>query len=96
MIVGWLRTLKERRDARTLERRPIPDDLWRLTLAQLPFLAVRPEQAAGPVETRTGAAVATATVRDGDVPAEPPRARAGGGTGFPPNAGGEGDGSAPA
>jgi Mlc titration factor MtfA (ptsG expression regulator) len=44
MIVGWLRTLKERRDARTLERRPIPDDLWRLTLARLPFLAVRPEK----------------------------------------------------
>ena len=29
------------RDARTLEKRPIPDPLWRLTLARFPFLAFR-------------------------------------------------------
>ena len=31
--------LKHRRDARTLAQRPIPDALWRLTLARFPFLA---------------------------------------------------------
>ena len=41
MIGGWLRALKTRRDARTLARRPIPDDLWRLTLARFPFLHAR-------------------------------------------------------
>ena len=33
--------LQRRRDARTLARRPIPNDLWRLTLAQFPFLGRR-------------------------------------------------------
>ena len=33
--------LKRWRDARTLERRAIPDPLWRLTLARFPFLAWR-------------------------------------------------------
>ena len=33
--------LKRHRDARTLARRAIPDDLWRLTLARFPFLAQR-------------------------------------------------------
>lgn len=33
------RLLKNWRDARTLERRAIPDALWQLTLAQFPFLA---------------------------------------------------------
>ena len=42
MIGGWLRALKVRRDARTLARRAIPDDLWRLTLARFPFLRARP------------------------------------------------------
>ena len=42
MIGGWLRALRARRDARTLARRPIPDDLWRLTLARFPFLRARP------------------------------------------------------
>lgn len=37
---GWL---KRRRDARTLERRAIPDVLWRLTLARFPFLTWRTE-----------------------------------------------------
>ena len=34
---------KRWRTARTLERRAIPDDLWRLTLARFPFLAARSE-----------------------------------------------------
>lgn len=37
MLAWW----KRRSEARTLERRPIPDDLWRLTLARFPFLARR-------------------------------------------------------
>ncbi len=36
--------LRERRDARTLARRPIPDALWRLTLARFPFLTQRSSQ----------------------------------------------------
>jgi Mlc titration factor MtfA (ptsG expression regulator) len=32
---------RDRRDARVLRRRPIPDTLWRLTLARYPFLAAR-------------------------------------------------------
>lgn len=35
-MIGWWRRW---RDARTLQNRPIPDDLWRLTLAQHSFLA---------------------------------------------------------
>jgi Mlc titration factor MtfA (ptsG expression regulator) len=35
--------LKRWREARTLERRAIPDPLWRLTLARFPFLARRSE-----------------------------------------------------
>jgi Mlc titration factor MtfA (ptsG expression regulator) len=38
MIGGWWR---RRREARTLVRRAIPDDLWRLTLARFPFLVHR-------------------------------------------------------
>jgi len=37
-VLDWL---KRRRVARTLERRAIPDALWRLTLARFPFLAAR-------------------------------------------------------
>lgn len=37
-MLDWL---KRRRAARTLERRAIPDALWRLTLARFPFLAAR-------------------------------------------------------
>jgi Mlc titration factor MtfA (ptsG expression regulator) len=37
-MLDWL---KRRRTARTLERRAIPDALWRLTLARFPFLAAR-------------------------------------------------------
>ena len=39
MIGRWLSGLRERRNARTLERRPIPEPLWRLTLQRFPFLA---------------------------------------------------------
>ena len=38
-MTGWFRRWRRER---TLERRPIPDDLWRLTLARFPFLASRP------------------------------------------------------
>ncbi|MEP7296181.1 MAG: M90 family metallopeptidase [Burkholderiales bacterium] len=38
MVRDWL---KRWRSARTLERRAIPDALWRLTLARFPFLAQR-------------------------------------------------------
>jgi Mlc titration factor MtfA (ptsG expression regulator) len=37
-MLDWL---KRRRTARTLQRRAIPDELWRLTLARFPFLAAR-------------------------------------------------------
>lgn len=39
MAFGW-RALRDWRDRRTLARRPIPDDLWALTLARFPFLAL--------------------------------------------------------
>lgn len=35
---GWLQRWRR---TRTLERRPIPDPLWQLTLARFPFLALR-------------------------------------------------------
>ena len=35
--------LRRHREARSLVRRAVPDDLWRLTLARLPFLARRSE-----------------------------------------------------
>ena len=37
----WLGRFKGWREARTLERRAIPDALWQLTLARFPFLAQR-------------------------------------------------------
>ena len=37
-MTGWWQRWRR---ARTLERRPIPDPLWRLTLARYPFLAAR-------------------------------------------------------
>lgn len=39
-----LRRWQAHREARVLARRAIPDDLWRLTLARLPFLAARPAE----------------------------------------------------
>ena len=41
MIARWLRALRQRRDARTVARRAIPDALWALTLARFPFLSQR-------------------------------------------------------
>ncbi len=41
MIARWLQARRERRDARILERRAIPDALWQLTLARYPFLTLR-------------------------------------------------------
>jgi Mlc titration factor MtfA (ptsG expression regulator) len=38
MTTGWWRQWRRKR---TLERRPIPDELWRLTLARFPFVAAR-------------------------------------------------------
>jgi MtfA peptidase len=37
-VTGWWRRWRR---ARTLERRPIPDPIWQLTLARYPFLAAR-------------------------------------------------------
>ena len=37
----WLARLRHWREARTLEKRAIPDALWQLTLARFPFLARR-------------------------------------------------------
>lgn len=42
-VAGWLGRLRSWREARTLERRAIPDALWQLTLARFPFLARRSE-----------------------------------------------------
>lgn len=39
--MSWFGSWRRWRDARTLVRRAIPDDLWRQTLAQFPFLAMR-------------------------------------------------------
>jgi Mlc titration factor MtfA (ptsG expression regulator) len=36
--------LKRRRESRILEKRPIPDELWQLTLARFPFLSWRAEE----------------------------------------------------
>ena len=38
-----MQSLRERREARILTQRAIPDDLWRLTLARFPFLTHRSE-----------------------------------------------------
>lgn len=43
-MAHWWQALRQRRDARTLARRAIPDDLWALTLARFPFLARRSPQ----------------------------------------------------
>ena len=40
-MLGWSSHWRRWRDARTLQRRPIPDALWQLTLARFPFLARR-------------------------------------------------------
>lgn len=37
----WLRAWRQRREARAVQRRAIPDALWALTMARLPFLARR-------------------------------------------------------
>jgi MtfA peptidase len=37
-VTGWLQRWRR---ARTLERRPVPEPLWQLTLARYPFLAAR-------------------------------------------------------
>jgi Mlc titration factor MtfA (ptsG expression regulator) len=42
MIGAWWQSLRQRREARALRRRAIPDSLWRDCLAALPFVAARP------------------------------------------------------
>jgi Mlc titration factor MtfA (ptsG expression regulator) len=42
-VRSLLRRWRAHREARVLSRRAIPDTLWRLTLARLPFLAARSE-----------------------------------------------------
>jgi Mlc titration factor MtfA (ptsG expression regulator) len=42
VIAAWWRSLQQRREARTLARRAIPDALWQSALAALPFIAARP------------------------------------------------------
>lgn len=44
MLDRWLRGWRLRREARALERRAIPDALWKLTLARAPFLARRRDE----------------------------------------------------
>ena len=40
-MLGWWQRWQQRREARALSRRAIPDPLWALTLARHPFLAER-------------------------------------------------------
>jgi MtfA peptidase len=41
-VIGrWWKALRRRQAERTLARRPIPDELWALTLVRFPFLARR-------------------------------------------------------
>jgi Mlc titration factor MtfA (ptsG expression regulator) len=42
VISRWWQALRRRQERRALERRAIDDDLWRQTVAGLPFLARRP------------------------------------------------------
>jgi Mlc titration factor MtfA (ptsG expression regulator) len=35
---GWLRRAQSKKDERAVQRRPIPDDLWKRTLVRFPFL----------------------------------------------------------
>jgi Mlc titration factor MtfA (ptsG expression regulator) len=43
-MAAWWRSLKQRREARAVQRRPIPDALWHSCLDDLPFVAVRPAE----------------------------------------------------
>jgi MtfA peptidase len=43
-VAGWWRSLQQRREARALQRRAIPEALWQSCLSELPFIAVRPDQ----------------------------------------------------
>ena len=50
-MAGWWQALVQRRRTAALARRAIPDDLWRDTLAQLPFLAPWPAEALAGLRT---------------------------------------------
>jgi len=41
MVAAWWRSLKARREAAAVQRRAIPDDLWKRTLVRYPFLQRR-------------------------------------------------------
>ena len=43
MFTRLRRALEQRREARALQRRAIPDAIWQLTLRRFPFLCFRPE-----------------------------------------------------
>jgi Mlc titration factor MtfA (ptsG expression regulator) len=43
-MMAWWQALRQRREARVLERRAIPDALWQSTLQRLPFVAARPAE----------------------------------------------------
>jgi MtfA peptidase len=43
-VTGWWQALRRRREARTVERRAIPEALWHDTLVALPFVAARPPE----------------------------------------------------
>jgi Mlc titration factor MtfA (ptsG expression regulator) len=44
MLRAWLQRRQRRREEKALQRRAIPDALWRLTLARYPFLAQRSDE----------------------------------------------------
>lgn len=41
-MAGWLAAIRTWSQARTLRRRPIPEDVWQLTVARYPFISRRP------------------------------------------------------
>ncbi|MBI5258673.1 MAG: zinc-dependent peptidase [Burkholderiales bacterium] len=49
----WLARWRAGREARAAQRRAIPDDLWDLTLARLPFIASRPSEDLARLRTLT-------------------------------------------
>jgi MtfA peptidase len=53
MIVRWWRGLQARRERAVLERRAIPDDLWKRTLVRYPFLRRRDDPAAAELRRLT-------------------------------------------
>jgi Mlc titration factor MtfA (ptsG expression regulator) len=50
---GWLGGLRQRREAAALQRRAIPDDLWKRTLVRYPFLRRRDDPSASDLRRLT-------------------------------------------